>query len=94
MPGARAPPNGARGAGADRVAARASILLAALLLVACAEAENPADFNKGDIDPALAAALEDQILIDPTLSQQANEDAIRPPDRPVQILVPQGTKAP
>lgn len=59
-----------------------------LLLAACATEDSPADNPKKDVDPALAMALEDQILIDPTLSQQANEDAIRPPDRPVQILVP------
>lgn len=58
-----------------------------LLLGGCSPAE-PERIVKSDVDPALAMALEDQILIDQTLSQQANEDVIRPPDRPVQILVP------
>src|SRR3546814_10232620 len=34
------------------------------------------------LDPALADALADPILVDPDLGQQANGDALRPPDRP------------
>ncbi|MGJ3627981.1 hypothetical protein AB5I41_15090 [Sphingomonas sp. MMS24-JH45] len=33
-------------------------------------------------DPALTAALRDQIMVDPALVQQANDDAIRPPTQP------------
>ncbi|WP_242096367.1 hypothetical protein [Sphingomonas sp. CROZ-RG-20F-R02-07] len=33
-------------------------------------------------DPALTAALHDQIMVDPALAQQSNADAIRPPSRP------------
>lgn len=60
-----------------------------LLVAACADdGANMTETAKDRVDPALAVALEDQILIDPTLSQQANEDAIRPPDRPVMVLMP------
>src|SRR3546814_18626493 len=34
------------------------------------------------LDPALADALADPILVDPDLGQQANGDALRPPARP------------
>jgi hypothetical protein len=33
-------------------------------------------------DPALKAALQDQIMVDPNLQQQSNANAIRPPNRP------------
>ncbi|HEX8383438.1 MAG TPA: hypothetical protein VF592_08690 [Sphingomonas sp.] len=33
-------------------------------------------------DPAVAAALGDQIMVDPRLTQQSNANAIRPPNRP------------
>lgn len=72
----------------------AAVLL--LLMTACGSTGDGNDLDaidnrmggKGDADPALTSALEDQIMIDPTLSQQANEDAIRPPDRPADLLVP------
>lgn len=39
-------------------------------------------------DPALTSALQDQIMVDPTLTQQANNDAVRPPARPYSGAVP------
>jgi len=33
-------------------------------------------------DPALTAALQDQIMVDPRLGQQANGDSVRPPTQP------------
>jgi hypothetical protein len=39
-------------------------------------------------DAALTAALHDQIMVDPRLSQQANGDAIRPPSQPYAAPVP------
>lgn len=33
-------------------------------------------------DPVIAAALEDQIMVDPSLASQANGDAVRPPAEP------------
>ncbi len=44
--------------------------------------------GKGDADPALTASLEDQILVDPSLSGKANEDAIRPASEPYQSPIP------
>jgi hypothetical protein len=39
-------------------------------------------------DPALTAALHDQIMVDPALAQQSNAVAIRPPSRPDPGAVP------
>ena len=39
-------------------------------------------------DPALTAALRDQIMVDPALVQQANADTIRPPTQPQSGAVP------
>lgn len=39
-------------------------------------------------DPALTAALRDQIMVDPALVEQANDDAIRPPTTPASGAVP------
>lgn len=39
-------------------------------------------------DPAVAAALQDQIMVDPSLTAQANGDAVRPPARPYAGAVP------
>lgn len=36
----------------------------------------------GARDPAVTAALADQILVDPALTQSSNANAVRPPDRP------------
>lgn len=73
--------------------------LLALALVACGK--TPAaqqDLNSLDAeltngasnarDPALTAALADQIMVDPTLAQSSNGNAVRPPPRPVSGAVP------
>lgn len=39
-------------------------------------------------DPALTAALRDQIMVDPALVQQANADTVRPPTQPLSGAVP------
>jgi hypothetical protein len=39
-------------------------------------------------DPALTSALEDQIMVDPNLVQQANPNTVRPPETPVQAQYP------
>jgi hypothetical protein len=45
--------------------------------------------GKGEIaDPALTSALEDQIMVDPSLSGQSNQLAVRPTDEPVSAPVP------
>lgn len=41
-------------------------------------------------DPALTSALEDQILVDPNLVQQAHPNSARPPETPVQAQYPAG----
>src|SRR5207244_985227 len=39
-------------------------------------------------DPALMSAVQEQIMVDPTLAQQANIDAVRPPAQPYSGAVP------
>jgi len=39
-------------------------------------------------DPALTSALEDQILVDPNLTQQSQPNTVRPPETPVQAQYP------
>lgn len=39
-------------------------------------------------DPALSSALEDQIMVDPALTAQANHDAVRPPAQPYSGAIP------
>ena len=46
------------------------------------------DSGRNAQDPALTAALHDQIMVDPGLTQQSNADAIRPPSRPDPGAVP------
>lgn len=68
-----------------------------LLLSACGgggEANNLAQIDKQiaqqDIDPALTAPLEDEILVDPALVGQNNPAAIRAPERPLSAPYPMG----
>jgi len=42
-------------------------------------------------DPAMMAALHDQIMVDPALAQQANDNAVRPPAQPYSGAVPADT---
>lgn len=77
----------------SRSTRRAAILLS-LLLAGCDSADDKArDLNALDAeladtntttvrDPALANALQDQIMVDPALVGQANLDAVRPPAKP------------
>ena len=68
---------------------RLTAFSAALALAACgqgSEANNSLPAN--DADPALTSALEDQILTDPTLSQQSNRHAVRPPELPTRAEYP------
>lgn len=70
-------------------------LLPLLLLAACGRAPDPqADLNAFDReltdanstgnarDPAVQQALHAQIMVDPTLAQSSNANAVRPPDQP------------
>lgn len=68
--------------------ARTGILTLALplALLACSRADDASgDADATAInaaDPALASALQDQIMVDPQLGGQANGDAVRPPAQP------------
>lgn len=75
---------------------RSTILAAtgALLLTACGGAtENSLaaidqEIAKADIDPAISSAIEDEILVDPTLVQQSNPNGVRQPERPLEAPYP------
>jgi hypothetical protein len=72
----------------------ALLAVAALSVYACnrsdetelAKIDNQIAGNEAD--PALTSALEDQIMVDPTLTQQSNKNAVRPPERPAQAQYP------
>lgn len=49
------------------------------------------DLLANGADPALTSALEDQILVDPNLVQQAHPNTVRPPETPVQAQYPAGS---
>ena len=74
-------------------------VLAALSLGACDRAGDETAKLDNQIagdnsDPALTSALEDQILVDPALTQQSNKNAVRPAEAPVQAQYPaEATKA-
>jgi hypothetical protein len=74
---------------------RFTALAAALALAACGgggDAGNLAGLDNqlvgNDADPALTSALADQILVDPTLANQSNKNAVRPPETPTQAQYP------
>jgi len=71
----------------------ALISLLALSIAACGKKDDADALDnrlagKSEADPALTASLEDQIMVDTSLSSQANDDAIRPPKEPAQTMVP------
>jgi hypothetical protein len=82
------------------VSTNRALLLSALLLAACSkqpasqqdldsldkELTGAASGNQSD--PALTAALHDQIMVDPALTQSANTNVVRPPNRPDPLSVP------
>jgi len=66
-----------------------------LTLAACGNASANNDLAAIDneliansVDPALTAALQDQLSVDPTLAQQTNPNSARPPEAPVQAQYP------
>ena len=72
---------------------RTAAVAGALTLAACsgggtnlAAIDNQLIANQ--TDPALSSALEDPILVDPALSQQANRLSVRPPETPMQAQYP------
>ena len=67
------------------------VLPALLALGACTGGDEAGSGNQGnETDPALTSALEDQIAVDPQLSQQSNRNAVRPPETPTQAQYPAG----
>ena len=70
------------------------LALAAVMLVAgCHSSEKKVDaldnsLVANDQDPALMGALNDQIMVDPALTKQANGAAVRPPAEPYSAGVP------
>jgi len=61
---------------------------AALALAGCDRGAERAEQSRKEADPALTSALEDQILVDPALTQQSNRNAVRPPETPPQAQYP------
>ncbi|MBN8813959.1 MAG: hypothetical protein J0J06_00770 [Sphingomonas sp.] len=75
------------------------VALAPLGLVACGSqpaAESNLDSLDAELasntanssDPAIRAALQDQIMVDPALTGQSNADAVRPPQQPYSGALP------
>jgi hypothetical protein len=78
---------------------RTAALVGLLALAACGggEGNNLSELDNALLangaDPALTSALEDQILVDPNLVQQAHPNTVRPPEGPVQAQYPAGSAA-
>ena len=68
---------------------RLTAFSATLALAACSQGGVANDsLAANDADPALTSALADQVLTDPTLSQQANRHNVRPPELPIRAEYP------
>jgi len=71
-------------------------LAASLLLGSCGDGgDNAVDgldrslvSSANETDPAMTAALEDQIMVDPGLVAQSNDKSVRPTDGPAQAPIP------
>ncbi|HEY0148272.1 MAG TPA: hypothetical protein VGB70_04645 [Allosphingosinicella sp.] len=73
-----------------------SALAALLALAGCNRGDdgNLASLDNqltNDTDPALSAALQDQIAVDPELAGQSNRNAVRPPETPTTATYPADT---
>jgi hypothetical protein len=69
------------------------VLGLALTLAACGRGDEEvakldSEIADNDVDPAITSALEDQILVDPALTQQSNANAVRRPETPMQARYP------
>lgn len=75
-----------------------SILMPLALLAACNQGSNPpangvdtldAELLRGNAgDPAVTAALQDQIMVDPSLTGPSGKGAVRPADKPYSAAAP------
>lgn len=81
-----------------------SWLIPALLAVSACSGDKPADakadklderlLGKGNADPVLTSALEEQIMVDPGLNNMSNRNAVKAPDAPMTAPVPPETTGP
>ena len=72
---------------------RSSALGALLLLAACGRGDDNLAAIDNELiangaDPAVTRALEDQIMVDPNLNQQAHPNSVRPPETPTEAQYP------
>jgi hypothetical protein len=74
---------------------RLLVISAAISLAACEQSSSNSELANldnqivaNDSDPALTSALEDQILVDPALTQQSNKNAVRPAESPTRAEYP------
>jgi hypothetical protein len=81
------------------IIASIAALAAALPLASCGRGSDDSELANLDnqivgneTDPALTSALQDQILVDPTLSQQSNRNAVRSAQSPTQAQYPSGSQ--
>jgi hypothetical protein len=58
------------------------------------DAELTGNSQAANRDPAMTSALQDQIMVDPALAGQANNDAVRPPQQPYSGATPPDGMAP
>ena len=79
---------------------RSAALAGLLALAACNRSGDENNLSAMDnslignsADPALTSALEDQILVDPNLVQQAHPNSARPPETPAQAQYPTDNSA-
>jgi hypothetical protein len=85
---------------AAHIFARGAAIAGLLALAACnrGDGNNLAEVDNSLIgngaDPALTSALEDQILVDPNLVQQARPNTARPAGSPIQAQYPAGSAGP
>ena len=85
---------------AAQLLTRTAAMAGLLALAACntGDGNNLAEMDNSLIgngaDPALTSALEDQILVDPNLVQQARPNTARPPETPIQAQYPAGSAGP
>jgi hypothetical protein len=74
---------------------RLTAVSATLALASCGGGGQASDqLAAFETDPALTAALEDQILTDPELAQQSNRLSVRPPELPFRAEYPADAGAP